>query len=49
MPGNYQPCEEVSLSEVVEGIYTWVGGLFGLGEVIDLIDSWADPVAYPPN
>jgi hypothetical protein len=49
MPGNYAPCDVVSLSEAVEGIYKWVGGNLGLGELIDLINSWADPSAYPPN
>ena len=49
MPGNYRPCDEVSLSEVVDGIYEWVGGIFGLGEVIDLINSWADPASYLPE
>jgi hypothetical protein len=49
MPGNSPPCEDVSLLEVVGGIYKWFDGIFGLGEVIDLIDSWTDPAAYPPN
>jgi hypothetical protein len=49
MPGNSPPCDEVSLSEAVEGIYKWVGGIFGLGEVIDLINSWADPAVYIPQ
>ncbi|MFZ2456667.1 MAG: MBL fold metallo-hydrolase [Candidatus Altiarchaeia archaeon] len=48
MPGNSPPCEDVSLLEVVGGIYKWFDGIFGLGEVIDLIDSWADPMSYLP-
>jgi hypothetical protein len=49
MPGNYAPCGELSLFEAVEGIYSWVSGNLGLGELIDLIDSWADPADYPPG
>jgi hypothetical protein len=48
MPGNYPPCEGITLSEVVEGIYEWVEGNLGLGELIGLINSWADPIGYPP-
>jgi hypothetical protein len=37
----------VSLSEVVDGIYEWAVGNLRLGELIDLINSWADPLEYP--
>jgi hypothetical protein len=47
MPGNYAPCDAVSLSEAVDGIYDWVEGNLELGELIDLINSWADPLEYP--
>jgi hypothetical protein len=49
MPGNYPPCEEVSLTEVVDAIGLWASGSIGLGEVIDLINSWADLIGYPPR
>jgi hypothetical protein len=49
MPGNDPPCDVVSLSEAVDGIYEWVEGNMGLGEVIDLINSWADPAGHPPD
>jgi hypothetical protein len=49
MPWNYPPCDVVSLSEAVDGIYEWVGGNPGMGEVIDLIDSWVDPSKYPAS
>jgi len=38
-----------TLMEVVEGIKQWVGGSVDLGDVIDLINSWADPVRHPSN
>ncbi|MFZ2456666.1 MAG: BNR-4 repeat-containing protein [Candidatus Altiarchaeia archaeon] len=49
MPGNDLPCSEVTLAEVVNAINMWVSSSLDLGEVVDLIDSWADPAAYPPN
>jgi hypothetical protein len=49
MPGNDPPCDEVTLSEAIDGIYEWVEGNLRLGEVIDLINSWADPAVYFPN
>jgi hypothetical protein len=52
MPGNYPDakgsCSEVTLTEIVRAINEWASGGFALGEVIDLIISWADPVAHPP-
>jgi pectate lyase len=49
MPGNYPPCEEVTLSEVVNSINRWVEGVYYLGDLIGLINSWADPLSYPPT
>jgi hypothetical protein len=49
MPGNYPSCDEVTLSELVDAINRWVEGGYNLGDLIDLIDSWADPGDYPPN
>jgi len=48
MPGNYPPCEEVSLSEVVDAINQWALDNLELGKVICLINSWADPKVHPP-
>lgn len=49
MPGNDPPCDDVSLSEVVFAINRWAVGSFELGDVIDLINSWADPFNHPPD
>ena len=53
MPGNYPDvngsCGEVTLMEVVDSINEWAADRFSLEDVIDLIDSWADPVKYPPD
>jgi hypothetical protein len=49
MPGNYSPCGEVTLAEAVNAIIKWADGTFPLGDVIDIINSWADPAVYPPS
>ena len=49
MPGNYIPCGEVTLTEAVDAIIKWTDGTFRLGDLIDLIDSWADPADYPSD
>ena len=49
MKGNDPPCNEVSFSEVIEAINQWFTSNLGVGKVIDLINSWTDPVAYPPR
>jgi hypothetical protein len=49
MSGNYPPCGEVALSEVVAAINRWAADEFDLGEIISLINSWADPSEYPPQ
>ena len=48
MPGNSPPCDEASLSEVVLTINQWTFGGMDLVNVLGLINSWADPVTYPP-
>ena len=49
MPGNYIPCSEVTLAEAVDAVIKWADGTFQLGNLIDLIDSWADPRSHPPT
>lgn len=39
--GNYPPCDEVTLSEVVDLINLWAQGQASLSEVVDLINAWA--------
>jgi len=39
----------VSLGEVVSAINDWANGAISLQGVIDLINSWADPISYLPN
>ena len=41
LKGNTPPCEEVSLSEVVNSINLWSQGLFNLPDVVLLINAWA--------
>jgi hypothetical protein len=52
MPGNYPDengsCDEVTLSEIVNAINQWAAGTFELGDVVALINSWADPIHHPP-
>jgi hypothetical protein len=48
LPGNYPPCGEVSLNEVVDAINQWALSNLELGKVVDLINSWADPTGHPP-
>jgi len=48
MPGNTPPCNEVTLTEVVAGITEWSKGNMQLKEVLAIINSWADPLSYPP-
>jgi hypothetical protein len=49
MPGNYPPCDAVTLSEIVDAINGWAIGGLALEDVVDLINSWADPEGYPPR
>jgi hypothetical protein len=49
MPGNYSPCGEVTLGEVVDAIMKWSNGAIPLGDIIDLINSWEDPTQYIPH
>ena len=48
MAGNGPPCSEVALSEVVAAINQWAAGNLNLGQVMDLINSWADPITHLP-
>jgi hypothetical protein len=48
LAGDYEPCGEVTLSEVVSAINQWAIGTFSLGDIIGLINSWADPESHPP-
>ena len=52
MPGNYPDvngsCGEVTLVEVVNAINRWSLDELELRNIIDLINSWADPVSYAP-
>jgi hypothetical protein len=49
MPGNSAPCGEVILGEVVAAINLWSQNQFDLGDIIDLINSWANPATYPAD
>ena len=40
-PGNYPPCDEVTLAEIVSYINAWSRGEAELGDVIDLIIDWS--------
>ena len=40
--GNYPPCDEVTLSEVVDHINLWSACACGLADVIDLINAWVN-------
>ena len=54
LPGDYPPCGEVTLEEVVDFINLWVEGQAELGDVVNLINAWAEgpvcelPGDYPP-
>lgn len=41
LAGNYSPCGEVSLEEVINHINAWSAGEAELGEVVDLINAWS--------
>lgn len=41
MPGDYQPCGQVSMSEVIAHINKWGSGTAQLGDVIALINAWS--------
>jgi hypothetical protein len=49
MQGNDPPCDVISLSEVVASINIWSQGSMDLSDVIDLINSWSDPLTYLPG
>jgi hypothetical protein len=39
--GNYPPCDEVSLQEIINAINAWAIDEFALADVIHLINAWA--------
>jgi hypothetical protein len=41
LPGDYPPCGEVTLGEVVNYILLWSEGQAELGDVVNLINTWA--------
>jgi hypothetical protein len=41
LPGDYPPCNEVTLSEVINAINKWVTGELKLSEIVTLINAWA--------
>jgi parallel beta-helix repeat protein len=41
LPGDYPPCDEISIQEIIDMINKWIAGTASLGEVIDLINAWA--------
>jgi len=49
MAGNYEPCDTVTLSEIVGGINQWTEGKLTIIQMIGLINSWSNPAEYPPN
>jgi len=54
LPGDYPPCGEVTLEEVVDFINLWAQGEADLEDVVNLINAWAEgpvcelPGDYPP-
>jgi len=40
-PGDSPPCDEISLTEVINYINEWAAGRAELGDVIDLIAAWS--------
>jgi len=44
LEGDYSPCDEVNLLEVIQHIILWSQGEASLGEVINLIIRWANPI-----
>lgn len=41
-PGDYPPCDEITLAEIVNYINAWARGEAELGDVIDLIIAWTN-------
>lgn len=46
MEGNYAGCSEVTLIEVVDAINLWSANGMDLFRLVDLINSWADPIQF---
>ncbi len=49
LAGNYAPCGEVTLQEIVDFINKWADNQASLSDVMNLITAWADPATYPPQ
>ena len=43
LKGNYQPCDVVTLSEVVAYITLWSTGKASMSDVVSLITAWSNP------
>jgi hypothetical protein len=41
LKGDYLPCDEVSLQEIIDAINAWAADEFALTDVINLINAWA--------
>jgi hypothetical protein len=41
LKGNYPPCEEITLQEIIDAINAWAVDVFALTDVINLINAWA--------
>jgi hypothetical protein len=41
-PGDYPPCNEITLAEIVSLINAWAKGEAELGDVINLIIAWTN-------
>jgi hypothetical protein len=41
MPGDYPPCGQVTIEEIVGAISLWAQGKLSLNDVMNLINAWA--------
>ena len=41
LPGDYPPCGEITLAEVIDFILLWAQGFAELEDVVNLINAWA--------
>jgi len=41
MPGDYPPCGEVTIDELLNAIDLWTQGKMTMEEVLTLINAWA--------
>jgi len=49
LAGNDPPCGEVTIGEVLNSITLWSQGGMDVTGVLHLINSWSDPLHYPPE